>query len=169
VIFQDYVHYHMSASENIWLGRSDEPADQARVIAAAEKAGIHENLQRLKRGYDTLLTRSLADGEELSIGQWQKLSLARSLYRDAQIIILDEPTSSMDAAAEHEFFETFRTLAAGRTAIIVSHRFSTVRRADHIYVLSNGRVEEHGSHAKLLASRGLYSQLYNQQASHYAG
>ena len=167
VIFQDYVHYHMSARENIWLGRCSEEPDDARIVDAAKQAGIDENLKRLKDGYDTILSRSLADGAELSIGQWQKVSLARALYRDSQIIILDEPTASMDAGAEYEFFETFRRLAADRTAIIVSHRFSTVRGADRIYVIDGGRVVEHGTHDELVAAHGLYARLYNQQASHY--
>jgi ATP-binding cassette subfamily B protein len=167
VIFQDYVHYHMSARENIWLGRCDVPPDDSLIVAAAKQAGLDENLQRLKDGYDTVLSRSLADGAELSIGQWQKLSLARSLYRDAQFIILDEPTSSMDAGAEYEFFETFRALAKERTAIIVSHRFSTVRGADQIYVIDGGRVTENGTHDDLVALGGLYAKLYGQQASHY--
>ena len=167
VIFQDYVHYHMSARENIWLGRCSEPPDDARIVDAAKQAGIDDNLQRLKDGYDTILSRSLADGAELSIGQWQKVSLARALYRDSQIIILDEPTASMDAGAEYEFFEAFRMLAEDRTAIIVSHRFSTVRGADRIYVIDGGCVAEHGTHDELVAAQGLYARLYNQQASHY--
>lgn len=167
VIFQDYVHYHVSARENIWLGRSDAAPDDTRIVDAARQAGIDDTLQRLKDGYETVLSRSLADGAELSIGQWQKLSLARALYRDSQIIILDEPTASMDAGAEYEFFETFRALAEDRTAIIVSHRFSTVRGADRIYVIDGGRVAEHGSHDELVAAQGVYAKLYNQQASHY--
>ncbi|NTU65037.1 MAG: ABC transporter ATP-binding protein, partial [Chloroflexi bacterium] len=118
-------------------------------------------------GYDTVMSRSLADGEELSIGQWQKLALARAFVRDSQLIILDEPTSSLDAAAEFSFFEKFRDMAQGRSALIISHRFSTVRLADRVYVLEGGRLIEQGTHEELVALGGLYSRLYRKQASYY--
>lgn len=167
VIFQDYVHYHMSARDNIWLGMANSPPNEARILDAARRAGIDDVLQRLKKGYDTILSRSLADGEDLSIGQWQRLSLARSLYRDAQVIIMDEPTASMDAGAEHEFFETFRASVGGRTAVVVSHRLTMARLADHIYVFDRGRIAEHGAHDELVGRRGLYATLFQQQAAPY--
>jgi ATP-binding cassette, subfamily B, bacterial len=167
VIFQDYVHYQMSARDNIWLGMANAPANDARILDAARRAGIDDVLQRLQRGYDTVLSRSLADGEELSIGQWQRLSLARSLYRDAQVLIMDEPTASMDADAEHEFFDTFRASVGGRTAIVVSHRFTMARLADHIYVFDGGRIAEHGAHDELVGRRGLYARLFEHQAAPY--
>jgi ATP-binding cassette subfamily B protein len=122
---------------------------------------------RLPQGYDTVMSRSLADGEELSIGQWQKLALARAFLRRSQLIILDEPTSSLDAAAEFSFFEKFRAMAQGRSALIISHRFSTVRLADRVYVLQGGRLIEQGSHEDLVRRGGLYSHLYRKQASYY--
>jgi ATP-binding cassette, subfamily B, bacterial len=167
VIFQDYVHYQMSARDNIWLGMAGSPPDDARILDAARRAGIDDVLQRLKKGYDSVLSRSLADGEELSIGQWQRLSLARSLYRDAQIIIMDEPTASMDAGAEHEFFDTFRASVGGRTAVVVSHRLTMARLADHIFVFDQGRIAEHGSHDELVSQHGLYAKLFQQQAAPY--
>jgi ATP-binding cassette subfamily B protein len=142
---------------------SEDPA----IVAAARWAGIHDEIIRLPRGYDSVMSRTLTDGEEFSIGQWQKLALARAFVRDSQLIILDEPTSSLDAAAEFAFFEKFREMARGRSALIISHRFSTVRLADRVYVLDAGRVIEQGSHDDLVARGGLYAQLYRKQASYY--
>lgn len=167
IIYQDYGRYHMSVRENIALGApSMDPFDSA-VEEAAKWAGIHDEIMELPNGYDTVLSRTLADGEELSIGQWQKLALARAYVRRAQLIVLDEPTSSLDAAAEFAFFEKFRLMAAGRSALIISHRFSTVRLADRVYVMDKGRIIESGTHAKLIARDGLYARLYRKQASYY--
>lgn len=167
VIYQDFGRYHMSARENILLGCPDLSSGDPAIVSAAQWAGIHEEIVGLPRGYDTVMSRSLADGEELSIGQWQKLALARAFVRDSQLIILDEPTSSLDAAAEFAFFERFRDMARGRSALIISHRFSTVRLADRIYVLDGGRVIEQGTHDTLLGLGGLYAELYRKQASYY--
>lgn len=167
VIYQDYGRYHMTARENIRLGCPDLSPDDPLIIEAAKWAGIHEELMRLPEGYDTMMSRTLAEGEELSIGQWQKLALARAYVRKSQLIILDEPTSSLDAAAEFAFFERFREMAAGRSALIISHRFSTVRLADRVYVLEGGRVVEQGTHDFLVASDGLYANLYRKQSSYY--
>jgi ATP-binding cassette subfamily B protein len=167
VIYQDYGRYHMTARENIRLGCPDLIPDDPLIIEAAKWAGIHEELMRLPEGYDTMMSRTLAEGEELSIGQWQKLALARAYVRKSQLIILDEPTSSLDAAAEFAFFERFREMAAGRSALIISHRFSTVRLADRVYVLEGGRVVEQGTHDFLVASNGLYANLYRKQSSYY--
>ena len=167
VIYQDFGRYHMSARENIALGCPDMATSDPAVVAAAQWAGIHDEIVRLPRGYDTVMSRTLADGEEFSIGQWQKLALARAFVRRTQLIILDEPTSSLDAAAEFAFFEKFRDMARGRSALIISHRFSTVRLADRVYVLEGGRVIEQGNHDDLVARGGLYAQLYRKQASYY--
>jgi ATP-binding cassette subfamily B protein len=167
VIYQDFGRYHMTARENILLGCPEIGKDDPAIIRAAQWAGIHEDLIRLPQGYDTVMSRTYADGAELSIGQWQKLALARAFVRDSQLILLDEPTSSLDAAAEFEFFEKFREMARGRSALIISHRFSTVRLADRIYVLDGGRLIEEGNHEELVALDGLYAHLYRQQASYY--
>jgi ATP-binding cassette subfamily B protein len=167
VIYQDFGRYHMTARENIRLGSPDLSPDDPIIVAAARWAGIHDELVQLPQGYDTMLSRMLADGEELSIGQWQKLALARAYVRRSQLIILDEPTSSLDAAAEFAFFERFREMAQGRSALIISHRFSTVRMADRVFVLEGGRVVEQGTHGSLVAARGLYAELYAKQASYY--
>lgn len=167
VIYQDFGRYHMTARENIRLGCPDLSPNDPAIVTAAQWAGIHDELMRLPQGYDTMMSRSLADGEELSIGQWQKLALARAFLRRSQLIILDEPTSSLDAAAEFSFFEKFRAMAQGRSALIISHRFSTVRLADRVYVLQGGRLIEQGSHEDLIGRDGLYSRLYRKQASYY--
>lgn len=167
IIFQNYAHYHLSAEENIWLGNAALPPDRERVAAAARRSGADEVIQGLPRGYDTILGKSFTDGEELSTGEWQKVALARAFMRDAQILVLDEPTSSMDAKAEYEVFQRFRKLVAGRTAILISHRFSTVRMADRIYVLQHGRVIEGGSHDELIRAGGTYARLFEMQAQHY--
>jgi ATP-binding cassette subfamily B protein len=167
VIYQDFGRYHMTARENIRLGSPELNPDDPLIVAAARWAGIHDELMRLPEGYDTIMSRMLADGEELSIGQWQKLALARAYVRRSQLIILDEPTSSLDAAAEFTFFERFREMAQGRSALIISHRFSTVRMADRVFVLDGGRMIEQGTHATLIAAKGLYAELYGKQASYY--
>jgi ATP-binding cassette subfamily B protein len=167
VIYQDFGRYHMTARENIRLGSPELSPDDPIIVAAARWAGIHDELVELPQGYDTMLSRMLADGVELSIGQWQKLALARAYVRRSQLIILDEPTSSLDAAAEFAFFERFREMAQGRAALIISHRFSTVRMADRVFVLDGGRVVEQGTHASLVAANGLYAGLYGKQASYY--
>jgi ATP-binding cassette, subfamily B, bacterial len=167
VIYQDFGRYHMTARENILLGRPELRVDDPAITSAAQWAGIHTTLTELPQGYETVMSRTFADGAELSIGQWQKLALARAFVRDSQLILLDEPTSSLDAAAEFEFFEKFRDMAKGRSALIISHRFSTVRLADRIYVLEGGRLIEQGNHDELVALDGLYAHLYRQQASYY--
>lgn len=168
VIYQDFGRYHLTARENIRIGSSSLNPDADTIKDAAKWAGIHDEICRLPNGYDTVMSRSLADGEELSLGQWQKLALARAFVRESQFIILDEPTSSLDAAAEFEFFEKFREMAKGRSALIISHRFSTVRLADRVYVLDKGRITEEGTHESLMTQGGLYAELYKKQASYYA-
>jgi ATP-binding cassette subfamily B protein len=167
VVFQDYVRYHLTARENIWLGDVERPIDPEQIMAAARQAGAHEVIAHLKNGYDTRLGRWFADGEELSVGEWQKVALARAFLRDAQIIVLDEPTSAMDARAEYELFRRFHQLTEGRTAILISHRLSTVRMADRIYVLEGGRIVECGTHDELVDCGGRYARLFETQAQYY--
>jgi ATP-binding cassette subfamily B protein len=167
VIFQDYVRYNLTARENIGFGDADAAPDE-RVCAAAEHAGAGELIRRLPRGLDTVLGKAFAFGEELSVGEWQKIALARALLREAQIVVLDEPTSAMDAQAEHELFRRFQRLATGRTAILISHRLSTVKSADRIYVLGAGRVVESGTHDELVTRQGgAYARMFAAQASGY--
>ncbi len=167
VIFQDYAQYHLTARENIWLGNTLLPPDHERIIAAARNSGADDVISALPHGYDTILGKRFKDGEELSIGEWQKVALSRAFLRDAQIIVLDEPTSSLDANAEYSVFQNFRKLASGRTAILISHRFSTVRMADRIYVLKEGRIIEGGTHDELIHCGGTYAHLFETQAQYY--
>jgi ATP-binding cassette subfamily B protein len=167
VLFQDYAQYHLTARENIWFGNTALPPDHERVVAAARDSGADDVIRGLPKGYETILGKLFEDGEELSIGEWQKVALSRAFLRDAQIIILDEPTSSLDAKAEYTIFQNFRKLAEGRTAILISHRFSTVRMADRIYVLKEGRIIEGGTHEELVSVGGTYARLFEMQAQHY--
>ena len=167
VIFQDYAQYHLTARENIWFGNTTLPPDHERVIAAARNSGADDVISALPRGYDTILGKWFEDGEELSIGEWQKVALARAFLRDTQIIVLDEPTSSLDAKTEYAVFQNFRKLAAGRTAILISHRFSTVRMADRIFVLKDGKIIEGGTHEELVKLGGRYARLFETQAQFY--
>jgi ATP-binding cassette subfamily B protein len=167
IIFQDYAKYHLTARENIWFGNVALPPDEERIVAAARHAGADEVITGLPQGYETILGKWFEDGEELSVGEWQKVALARAFLRDAQIIVLDEPTSALDARAEYDIFKKFRQLAAGRTAILISHRFSTVRMADRIYVLEDGRIIESGTHDELVRLGGTYARLFETQAQYY--
>ena len=167
VIFQDYAHYQLTARENISFGNVDLPDGDERIVRAAREAGVHNVIAGLKNGYDTILGKWFENGEELSIGEWQKVALARAFLRQGQIIVLDEPTSFMDARAEYEVFERFHQLAKGRTAILISHRLSTVRMADSIYVLERGRIVESGSHDELVYRDGTYAHLFETQAQYY--
>jgi ATP-binding cassette subfamily B protein len=167
VIFQDYVHYPLTAKENIWFGNIDLPSNNGRIQAAGHEAGIDPVIAGLPEGYETMLGKRFGKGEELSTGEWQKIALARAFFRQAPIIVLDEPTSAMDARAEYELFERFRRLIKNQTAILISHRFSTVQMADCIYVLEHGRITESGSHEELLYRNGTYARLYEMQARKY--
>lgn len=166
-IFQNFAQYHLRARDNIAIGRYEWAEDLELIIAAAKHAGAHDFLSKLPEGYETRLGRTFANGRELSMGQWQRVALARAFFRAAPFIILDEPTAALDPRAERELFDSVRELAAGRTLLLISHRFSSVRSADRIFVLERGRLVEQGSHSELLAMRGLYATLFNIQASSY--
>jgi len=175
VIFQDFVRYDMRFDENIGVGEIDsvradlgkENGTPSAITAAAENSLASSLLPRFSKGYQQMLGRRFDDGVDLSGGEWQKIALARAYIRDAQVLILDEPTAALDARAEYEVFLRFSELVAGRMAILISHRFSTVRMADHIIVLRHGKVEEQGSHEELLAGKGLYEELFTMQAAGY--
>jgi ATP-binding cassette subfamily B protein len=167
IIFQDYARYYMTARENIWMGNTRLPPDDPGIVAAAQRAGAHGTLAALPRGYETMLGKGFGHGTELSIGEWQQVALARAFLRDAQILVLDEPTSSLDAKAEYAVFQNFRRLATGRTAILISHRFSTIRMADRIFVLQDGKITEDGTHEELMDGGGAYAHLYETQARCY--
>ncbi|MGI9056983.1 MAG: ABC transporter ATP-binding protein [Ktedonobacteraceae bacterium] len=167
VIFQDYVTYFLSARENIGVGRVNEIDNQELVSSAAKKSGASEVIEGLAEGYDTMLGRWFNKGTQLSGGEWQKIALARAFIRDAGILVLDEPTSALDARAEYEVFTHFRTLTGGRTTVFISHRFSTVRLADRIFVIEHGNIIECGSHKELMQLDGHYAELFNLQAEAY--
>jgi ATP-binding cassette, subfamily B, bacterial len=166
VVFQDYARYHLSALENIRLGNARLTENGPRIVDATRASGADAVIERLPHGYDTTLGKWF-DGEELSIGEWQKIALARAFVRDTPILVLDEPTSALDAESEYEVFRQFRALAAGRTAILISHRFSTVRMADRIFVIEEGGVSEQGTHAELILLGRTYARLFNLQAESY--
>lgn len=167
VIFQDFVKWQMTAKENIGVGRVEEMTDDPRIVHAAEKSLADSVVDKLGDGYDQMLGRRFSKGVELSGGEWQKVALGRAYMRDAQLLILDEPTAALDARAEYEVFERFSELTSGKTAVLISHRFSTVRMADRILVLKGGEMVELGSHEDLLKNGGLYSELFELQAQGY--
>jgi ATP-binding cassette, subfamily B, bacterial len=175
VIFQDFVRYDMRFDENIGVGEIDSVRGELEksngtppsITAAAENSLAASLLPRFSKGYQQMLGRRFDEGVDLSGGEWQKIALARAYIRDAQVLILDEPTAALDARAEYEVFLRFSELVAGRMAILISHRFSTVRMADRIIVLRHGKVEEQGSHEELLLNRGLYEELFVMQAKGY--
>ena len=167
-VFQDFVRYQFTAAENIGLGEPTHVEDRARIAEAARRGGATTVVEALPKGYDTVLGGWFEAGHELSSGQWQKLAVARAFMREgAEVLVLDEPTASIDAESEHELFQRFQALAADRTAIVISHRFSTVRIADRIAVLHGGRLEELGAHRELVARGGRYAHLFNLQAQGY--
>jgi ATP-binding cassette subfamily B protein len=167
VIFQDFVRYHLTAAENIGVGLVERMHDRTRIREAARRSMADELIERLPNGYDQLIGRRFKTGVDLSGGQWQKIAIARAYMRDAQVMILDEPTAALDARAEYEVFKRFKELSEGRTAVLISHRFSSVRMADRILVLAEGRLEASGTHEQLLAQGGRYAELFELQASGY--
>ena len=168
-MFQDYVTYQATAAENIGLGNVPDIDDRERIEVAGAQAGAAELISGLPDGYDTALGKWFDHGVNLSGGEWQKVALARAFMRDAKILLLDEPTSALDAQAEYDLFERLRSLTRGRTAVYISHRFSTVRRADRIVFLEHGRLVEEGTHADLMKLNGRYARLFRMQASAYTG
>ncbi len=167
VIFQDFVRYQFTVRENIGFGQVDSLDDRGRIQAAADRGGASSIIENLPQGYETMLGRRWEKGQELSGGQWQKIALARAFMRKAEVLVLDEPTSALDAEAEYEVFRRFGELMEGRIAVLISHRFSTVRMADRIVVLSAGKIIELGSHAELIQLDGAYARLFNLQAEGY--
>ncbi|EJF09672.1 xenobiotic-transporting ATPase [Pontibacter sp. BAB1700] len=167
IIFQDYVRFQMTASDNIAIGQISNISDRDRIQGSAQKSLADPVIQRLPDGYEQVLGKRFNKGVELSGGEWQKVALARAYMRDAQLLILDEPTSALDARAEHEVFLRFSELIAGKTAVLISHRFSTVRMADRILFLEQGQLKELGSHEELLAQNGKYAELFTLQAKGY--
>ena len=167
-LYQDYVRYQFSVRENIGIGAHARGGSAHTIEESAATAGFAPTAARLPHGYDTVLGKEISDGADLSGGQWQRLALARALHRDAPLIILDEPTASLDARAEHELFGTVKNVLQGRSALIISHRFASVRLADRIYVLQEGRVVESGTHDALVALNGTYAQMFAWQAAAYS-
>jgi len=167
VIFQDFVRYHLTAAENIAVGQIDARDDRSRVETAAERGLADAVIARLPEGYEQVVGRRFQRGTDLSGGEWQKVALARAYMREAQLLILDEPTAALDARAEADVFVRFRALTDGKTAVLISHRFSTVRMADRILVLDGGRMAELGTHAALVAAGGRYAELFELQAAGY--
>jgi ATP-binding cassette subfamily B protein len=167
VIFQDYMRYNMLLWENIGVGRVELLEDRPRIERAARLSLASDVADRLEKGLDQMVGRRFTDGVDLSGGEWQKVALARAYMRDAQLLILDEPTATLDARAEHRVFERFAELTHDKIAVLISHRFSTVRMADRILVLHDGSVLEDGTHEQLLALGGQYKELFELQASGY--
>ena len=166
-IFQDYIKYYFTAKENIGVGKVQELSNQERIEDSAQKSLAHELIKGLEQNYATQLGRRFGKGKDLSGGEWQKIALARAYMKDPEIIILDEPTSSLDAKAEYEVFQRFIDLTENKTSIIISHRFSTVRLADRIIVLKDGNIFEQGTHEDLLTQEGLYAEMFQLQAKGY--
>lgn len=167
VIFQDFVRYHLTAAENIAVGQIEARHDRARIVEAARRSLADDVIAKLPKGYDQVIGKRFKNGVDLSGGEWQKVAIARAYMRDAQLLILDEPTAALDARSEFEVFQRFKELSAGKTAVLISHRFSSVRMADRILVLADGRVEAVGTHGELLAQRGRYAELFELQAAGY--
>ena len=167
VIFQDFVRYNLSAADNIAVGRIEARNDRARIELAASRSQADEVIAKLPAGYEQMIGKRFKNGVELSGGEWQKIAIARAYMREAEVLILDEPTAALDARSEYEVFRRFKELSEGKTAILISHRFSSVRMADRILVLADGKVEAAGTHEELVAQPGRYSELFELQAAGY--
>jgi len=167
VIFQDFVRYHLTAAENIAVGRIEARDDRTRIVEAARRSLADEVIRKLPHGYDQVIGKRFRGGIDLSGGEWQKIAIARAYMRDAQLLILDEPTAALDARSEFEVFQRFKELSRDRTAVLISHRFSSVRMADRIVVLADGGIEAIGTHEDLLRQQGRYAELFELQAAGY--
>lgn len=167
VIFQDFVRYHLAAAENVGFGQIEALTDRPRIVQAAEKSGADPLIQALPENYETVLGRWFGKGRDLSGGEWQKIALARAFMRDCEVLVLDEPTAALDAENELRVFQQFRELTADKMAVLISHRFSTVRMADQIFVIEDGHIAERGTHTELLALGGTYARLFTLQAESY--
>ena len=167
VVFQDFMLYNLSAGENIRMGNIDEKNPIARIKESATNTGVHELIDKLDNGYDTVIGNLFDDSRELSWGEWQKIALARALFRDASVLILDEPSSALDADTEYDIFSRFREIVKGRTSILISHRFTNVSLADRIIVLDKGSIAESGTHDELIKNGGIYFKMFTKQSSRF--
>jgi len=167
VIFQDFVRYNLTAADNIAVGRIDAHDERSRIEEAAKRSLADDVIKKLPAGYDQMIGKRFKDGVDLSGGEWQKVAIARAYMRDAEVLVLDEPTAALDARSEFEVFQRFKELSEGKTAIIISHRFSSVRMADRILVLADGKVEASGTHEELIRQSGRYAELFELQAAGY--
>jgi len=167
VIFQDFVRYYLSAGDNIAVGKIAARHDAARIERAAMRSQADEVIARLPGGYQQMIGKRFRNGVELSGGEWQKVAISRAYMREAQVLILDEPTAALDARSEFEVFQRFKELSDGKTAVLISHRFSSVRMADRILVLADGKVEAAGTHDELMLESGRYAELFELQAAGY--
>jgi ATP-binding cassette subfamily B protein len=167
VVFQDFMLYNLNAGENIRLGNIDDKKADEKIISSASVSGIHELIKNLPNGYSTVIGNLFDDSRELSWGEWQKIALARAIFRDAPVLILDEPSSALDADTEYEIFSRFREIVRGRTSILISHRFTNVSLADRIIVLKKGTIAETGTHDELMNKKGIYFTMYTKQSSRF--
>ena len=169
VVFQDFMLYNLTAGENISMGNIAEMKSETKIKSSAATTGVHEMISNLPKGYDTVIGNLFDDSRELSWGEWQKIALARALYRDAPILILDEPSGALDADTEYDIFSRFREIVKGRTSILISHRFTNVTLADRIIVLVKGAIAETGTHEELMKRGGLYFTMYTKQSGRFRG
>jgi ATP-binding cassette, subfamily B, bacterial len=167
ILFQDFIKYEYPVKENIYFGRVWEKENLDTIIDASKSAGAHDMIRQFENEYEQMLGKTFEGGLDLSGGQWQKIALARAFFRSAPVLVLDEPTAAIDAKAEAEIFERVERLSKDKTVLIISHRFSTVRNADKIYVIENGKIKESGSHQELMNLDGQYAKLFNLQAKGY--
>ncbi len=167
VIFQDFMLYNLTAGENIRMGNIGEDSNENRITESAKNSGVHQLIENLPKGYDTLIGNLFEESRELSWGEWQKIALARALYRDAAVLIMDEPSSSLDPDTEFEIFSRFREIVKGHTSVLISHRFTNISLADRIMVLDKGKIIESGTHEELMDRKGIYYSMYIRQSSRF--